>query len=428
MKFDVKEISPIKKSIKVEIPEEIVSREIAQAYSSLNKKVLIPGFRKGRAPLPVLEKRYGASVEEDVIRKLVPDYYQKAIKEAGLRPVELPAIEKVELKKDAPLLFTANVEISPSVNLENYTGLKITPQKVEVTNLDVDRALEILQEQHGELKPCPETHSIVEKDFVVIDFEGRVEGNSLDGGTAKNQTLEIGSKKFIPGFEEQLINHRKGETVHIKTHFPADYPKKELAGKAVEFEVQIREVRQKSLPSLDDEFAKDVGAFENLAQLKEKLQVDIGERMKKESEQGVRRDVMKQLVEGHRFDVPGSLVEREVEESVHRLQQRLPKGVSLEQANMDPGKLRQEIEPAARDKVKGRFILQAIADQEKILMEKEDIDKAMEETAKELKMSADDVRRMILSQDGSIEVFKARLTEDKALDWVVSKAEIDRKN
>ncbi len=426
MKVAVEEISPVKKAIKIEIPVEIVSREISEAYTSLKKKVQIPGFRKGKAPQSVLEKRYAQSVEEDVIRKLVPDYYQKALKETGLRPVELPAIEKVKLKKDAPLSFTATVEITPKFELGVYEGLKIKNPRVEVTNLDVDRALEALQDQQSHLAACSDDHVIVEKDYVVMDFEGTIDGVPFEGGTAKNQTIQVGSKAFIPGFEDQLLKHKKGDEFVIRTPFPENYPKKDLAGKAAEFAVQVREIKEKALPKLDDEFAKDVGPFESLEKLKEKVRGDLEARFKKEGEHEIRRESMKQIVEAHHFEVPGSLVEREVHDSIQRLQQRLPKGVSLEQANMDPAKLHQEIEPVARDKVKGRLILQTIAAKEKITVEKEDIDKAVKETAVELKLSPDDVRRLILSQDGSMDVFKARLSEDKALDWIVSQAKIEK--
>lgn len=426
MKVAVEEISPVKKAIKIEVPLEIVTREISEAYSTLKKRVQIPGFRKGKAPQSILEKRYAQSVEEDVIRKLVPDYYQRAIKETGLRPVELPAIEKVELKKDAPLSFTANVEITPEIKLGTYEGLKLKAPRVEVTNMDVDRALEALQDQQSHLEACPDDHIIADKDFVVMDFEGMIDGTPFEGGTGKNQTVQVGSNAFIPGFEDQLLKHKKGDEFMINTPFPDNYPKKDLAGKKAGFAVQIREVKKKVLPKLDDEFAKDLGSFESLEKLKEKIRADLEERFKKESEQAIRRESMKQVVEAHHFEVPGSLIEREVQDSIHRLQQRLPKGVTLEQANMDPAKLRQEIEPVARDKVKGRLILQAIAGKEKITVEKEDIDKAVEETAVELKLAPDDVRRLILSQDGSMDVFRARLMEDKALDWVVSQAKIEK--
>jgi trigger factor len=425
MKVAVEEISSVKKSLKIEVPEEVVTKELESAYTDLNQRVRIPGFRPGKAPRSLLEQRFRSSVEEDVIRKLVPDYYKRAIQETGLRPVELPAIEKVELKKNAPLLFTAMVEITPPILLGTYTGLKVQRPKMEVTKIEVDKALEALQEQQAQLVACPEDHRITEKDFAVVDFQGSMDGRLLEGGSRQNHLVQIGSNTMIPGFEEQLINQKRGDRVKVQTTFPKDYPKADLAGRAVEFDVTIREVKQKALPALDDEFAKDVGKFTSLDQLREKLRDDLTARARLEQDRAVRTALLKQLSEAHPFEVPSSLVEQEVQESLARLQQRLPKGVTLEQAKIDPQAVRKEIEPSAREKVKGRLILMAIAEREQMTVTKEEIDAALLRTAQELKLSSEDVRRLIVSQDGSLDVFKARLMEDKAMDWVVSKAVIE---
>ncbi|MBI3596358.1 MAG: trigger factor [Nitrospirae bacterium] len=425
MKVAVEEISSVKKSLKIEVPEEIVTRELEAAYTDLNHRVRIPGFRPGKAPRALLEKRYGPTVEEDVIRRLVPDYYQRAIRETGLRPVELPAIEKIELKKNAPLSFTAMVEITPPIPLGTTTGLKVQRPKMEVTTIEVDKALEALQEQHAQLVACPEGHPIAEKDFVVVDFQGSMDGRPLEGGSRQNHLIRVGSDTLIPGFEEQLIHHQRGDRVKVQTTFPKDYPKADLAGRAVEFDVMIREVKQKVLPPLDDEFAKDIGKFASLDQLREKLREDLTARIRLEQDRAVRTALLKQLSEAHPFEVPSSLVEQEVQESLARLQQRLPKGMTLEQAKIDLRAVRKEIEPAAHEKVKGRLILMAIAEREQLTVTKEEIDTALSRTAEELKLSSEDVRRLIVSQDGSLDVFKARLLEDKAMDWVVSKAVIE---
>jgi trigger factor len=425
VKVAVEEISSVKKSLKIEVPEEVVTKELESAYTDLNQRVRIPGFRPGKAPRSLLEQRFRSSVEEDVIRKLVPDYYKRAIQETGLRPVELPAIEKVELKKNAPLLFTAMVEITPPIPLGTYIGLKAQRPKMEVTNIEVDKALEALQEQQAQLVACPEDHRITDKDFAVVDFQGSMDGRPLEGGSRQNHLVQIGSNTMIPGFEEQLINQKRGDRVKVRTTFPKDYPKADLAGRAVEFDVTIREVKHKALPALDNEFAKDVGKFESLDQLREKLRDDLTARARLEQDRAVRTALLKQLSGAHPFEVPSSLVEQEVQESLARLQQRLPKGVTLEQAKIDPQAVRKEIEPSAREKVKGRLILMAIAEREQMTVTKEEIDAALLRTAQELKLSSEDVRRLIVSQDGSLDVFKARLLEDKAMDWVVSKAVIE---
>jgi trigger factor len=425
MKVAVEEISTVKKSLKIEVPEEIVTKELSSAYTDLNKRVRIPGFRPGKAPRSLLEQRYASTVEEDVIRKLVPDYYQKALKETGLRPVEVPTIEKIEMKKNAPLSFTAMVEITPPISLGVVTGLKVERPKMEVTALEVDKALESLQEQQAQLTACPEDHRIAEKDFVLLDFVGTMEGRPLESGSRQNQPVQIGSHTMIPGFEEQLINHLRGDRVKVQTTFPKDYPKAELAGRPVEFDVTIREVKQKSLPALDDEFAKDVGPFTSLEELKARLRADLTARVKREQDHAVKTALLKQLTAAHTIEVPASLVDQELREAMARLEQRLPKGVTLSQAKIDPVAVRKEIEPSAREKVQGRLILDAIADREKLTVSPEELDAALTGTAQELKLSSEEVKRLILSQDGSLDHFKNRLLEDKAMEWVISKAVIE---
>jgi len=239
VKVAVEEISSVKKSLKIEVPEEVVTKELESAYTDLNQRVRIPGFRPGKAPRSLLEQRFRSSVEEDVIRKLVPDYYQKALKETGLRPVDLPTIEKIEMKKNAPLSFTAMVEITPPISLAAVTGLKVERPKMEVTALEVEKALESLREQQAQLTACPEGHRIAEKDFVLLDFEGTMDGRPLESGSRQNQPVQIGSHTMIPGFEEQLINHLRGDRVKVQTSFPKDYPKAELAGRPVEPRVSL---------------------------------------------------------------------------------------------------------------------------------------------------------------------------------------------
>jgi trigger factor len=296
---------------------------------------------------------------------------------------------------------------------------------MEVTNLEVDKTLESLQEQQAQLTACPDDHRVAEKDFVVIDFQGTMDGRPLEGGSRQNQPVQIGSHTMIPGFEEQLINHLRGDRVKVQTSFPKEYPKAELAGRPVEFDVTIREVKQKSLPALDDEFAKDVGPFTSLDHLKGKLREDLTARVIREQEHAVKTALLKQLTAAHTFEVPASLVEQELREALARLEQRLPKGVTLEQAKIDPLSVRKEIEPSAREKVKGRLILAAIADQEKLTVTQEELDAALTGTAQELKLSSEDVKRLILSQDGSLDLFRNRLLEDKAMAWVISKAVIE---
>lgn len=418
MKIAIEEISPVKKLIKIEVPEDVVAQEFSQAYLDLNRRVQVPGFRPGKAPLSLLEKRYAQTVEGDVIRRLVPDYYQRAIKEAQFSPVELPAIERIELKRNASLTFTATIEIKPSIKLGNYLGLRIPRQRLSLAEADVDRVLQALREKQAILTTCPDDRVIEEKDFVLLDFQGFIGGEPFEGGSGQGVVVQIGSRTFLSGFEEQLIGHRSGEQVKIQVTFPSDYRNTDLAGKEATFQVILREIKKQVLPDLDDEFAKDVGDYPSLEQLKAKIREDLSAQLKKEEDHAHRTTLVKQLIELHPFEVPPSLVEREIQESLAKLQARLPRGMTLAQARVDTQAVRAELEPAAAEKVKGRLILEAIADREGITVEKTELEESLARMGQEMKLPPEDIKRLILSREGSLEGFRARLREDKALDLV----------
>lgn len=296
MKVQVEEITPVKKSLKIEIPQEIVSNEFEIAYSDLKKKAKLPGFRPGKAPLSLLEKKFGPSVEEDIVRKLVPEYYQKAIKETGLSPVEFPSIEKIELKKGAPLLFTATVEIKPTIQLSSYAGIPVSRKEITVTDEEVEQTLKRLQDEQGRLESSPEDHAVDASNYAIIDFEGSIDGKPVEQGKAEGYTLQVGSTTFPSEFESSLLGKKKGDRLEVDVPYPADYPNKEIAGKTVHFKIHVKEIKNKVLPPLDDELAKDIG-LSSLTELKEKIKTTLLEQRNAQQEHDQKNSLMKKLVE-----------------------------------------------------------------------------------------------------------------------------------
>lgn len=209
MKVQVEEISPVKKSLKIEIPQDVVTNEFTLAYSDLKKRAKVPGFRPGKVPLPLLEKKFGPSVEEDIVRKLIPDYYQRALKETGLSPVEFPSIEKIEIKKGAPLLFTATVEVRPTFQLSNYAGITVARKEITATDEEVDQTLKKIQDEQGRLESYPDDHPVDSSDYVIIDFVGSIEGKPVDQGQAEGYTLQIGSKIFPPSLKRPSLERKR---------------------------------------------------------------------------------------------------------------------------------------------------------------------------------------------------------------------------
>lgn len=419
MKVQVEEITPVKKSLKIEIPQEVVTNEFELAYSDLKKKAKLPGFRPGKAPLSLLEKKFGPSVEEDIVRKLVPEYYQKAIKEAGLSPVEFPAIEKIELKKGAPLLFTATVEIRPTIQLSNYSGIPVPRKEIKVTDEEVEQTLKRLQEDQGRLEASPEDRTIQSNDYAIIDFEGSINGKPVDQGKADGYTLQIGSNTFPSEFESSLLNKKKGEQLEVDVPYPADYPNKEIAGKNVHFKINVKEIKTKVLPPLDDELAKDIG-LSSLEELKNKIKNTLLEQRTAQQEHDQKNLIMKKLVEMHPFEVPESMVDRELHAMIDRLQERV-------QQQLDHESLHKEYESTAKERVKGTFLLNGIADAEKIEVTEQEIDEEINRLAQRAKVSPQEAKRAIHQQQGSLEGLKTRIREEKALNRVYSLAQFEDK-
>lgn len=419
MKFQVEEITPVKKSLTIEIPQEVVSNEFALAYSDLKKKAKVPGFRPGKAPMALLEKKFGPSIQEDVVRKLVPDYYQRAVKEAGLSPVEFPSIEKIEVKKDAPLLFTATVEVKPSIQLANYQGVTLPRKKIEVTEEEVEKTLARLREEHGHLESLPDDHAVASSDYVIIDFEGSLDGKPVQQGKAEGYTLQVGSNTFSPEFESSLPGKKKGDQFETDVPFPADYQNKEIAGKSVHFKIHLKEVKTKILPELDDELAKDIG-LPSLAELKDKIRNTMLEQRASQQEHDQKNILIKKLVELHQFDVPPSMVEHELHSMLDRLQEKIPQ-------QMDHEALHREYEEIATERVKGTLILSTIAETEKIEVTDQELETEIDLIAQRAKVSSAEAKRAIYQQEGSLEGLKSRIRQEKALNRVYALAQFEDK-
>lgn len=422
MKVEIEEITPVKRAIKVEIPQEVVSREFAHAYTNLQRKIKLPGFRPGKAPIPLLERRYAKEVEEDIIQKLIPDYYRKAIEEVGLNPVELPTIGQISLKKDSPLSFIATVEIRPKIALANYTGIKLAREAILVRDEEVEKALNQLQLQHSQLENCEPEHAIESGNYVIIDFAGFASGVPLGESRAEGFLLEVGSKTLISEVEDALIGRKSGESFETHVTLTEEHQNKKWAGKEILFKVKIHEVKIKVLPALDDDFAKDLG-FATLEELRTRLRIEIENRLKAERTAQEKEDLIKQMINQHAFEVPPSMVEREVKDILYRLEnhRRLTSAAGQEDTQ-DLKALEKEYRPIAEDRARGRILLQAIAAQEKLSVEPQEVEQEIASMARGMKTTAEEVKRLLLAQHGSLDGLGAKLLERKALEFIHSKA------
>ena len=267
-----------KGTLTFEIDVDTINKGIDEAFVETRKKITVPGFRKGRVPRQIFNQMYGEeSLYQDALNKVLPDAYNEAVKETNIQPVDQPKIDIKSMEKGQPWVLTAEVDVMPEVKLGEYKGMEVPAQDTTVTDADVDDALETKRQQQAELV-LKEDKPAEKGDTVVIDYKGSVDGEEFDGGSAENYSLELGSGSFIPGFEDQLIGHNADEDVDVNVTFPEDYHAKNLAGKDALFKVKIHEIKEKQLPELDDDFAKDVDEdVDTLAELKEKTKKQLQE-------------------------------------------------------------------------------------------------------------------------------------------------------
>lgn len=433
MKVDVKELGPLKRLIKVEIPEDVVSKKFLEVFFDINKKIQIPGFRQGKVPMNILEKRFAIEARDDVIRSLIPDYYERAVKDLGVMPVADPMIEDIVVNRNAPLSFTATVEVKPQFELGTYTGMKLAKKKITVTEEDVDKVLKAMQEFYGELVVWEDDHATVTGDYLIIDFEGFLEGKPVENGKAEGLLVRIGDKMLLPDFEEQLKGRKKGDEFEIKVEIPEGGRLKvpipgqplESVAKIATFKVKIKEIKRKDLPNIDEEFAKDAGA-ESLSELRERIKKDLLERREREAEASDKNLLIKKLTEVHTFDVPPSLVQMEIEGMIEGTRQHiLQSGKSPEEVGFNPDVARKEFEGQARNNTKSALILEAIADKEGINVQVEDIEDEIKRIAEGAKKPLEEVRRLMMLQEGVMEEIKARILGKKVMDFVYSKAVLE---
>ena len=409
----------------INVSADEFEKALDQAFKKVVKDVSLPGFRKGRIPRNIFEKRFGVeSLYQDAVDLVLPKAYGEAIDETGIFPVDQPSVDIEEIERGKDLVFTCEVTVKPEVKLGEYKGLEVEEESVEITDEDLEKELEALQESQAELV-LKEEGSIEEGNTVVIDFEGFLDGEAFEGGKGENHPLEIGSGQFIPGFEEQLIGKEAGEDPEITVTFPADYHAEDLAGKEAVFKVKIHEIKEKEIPELDDEFAKDVDEeVETLAELKDKKK----EQLQKEKEQSVenkkRETLIEKVTENSEVDIPEAMIDTELDHMMREFEQRLQmQGMTMDNYFQFSGQteeeLKEQMKNDAEKRVKTNLTLEAILEEEELEVTEEDIEKEIEEMAKLYNMEKDQIVGML---GGNSDVLKEDLKVKKAIDFIVDES------
>ncbi|WP_050615958.1 trigger factor [Bacillus testis] len=405
----------------VEVEADAVNKGLDAAFNKVVKQINVPGFRKGKMPRQLFEKRFGVeALYQDALDYILPEAYASAVEEAGIEPVDRPEIDVENMEKGQPLVFKATVTVKPEVKLGEYKGLEVEAVDTEVTEEDVNNELAKMQERFAELV-VKEEGKAENGDTVVIDFEGFVDGEAFEGGKAENYSLELGSNSFIPGFEDQLVGLEAGQEKDVELSFPEEYHAAELAGKPAVFKVKIHEIKTKELPELDDEFAKDADEeVETLAELKEKTKKNLEHSKKHEAEHAVRDTVVEKATENAEIEIPEVMIETEVDRMVQEFEQRLSmQGMNLDLyyqfSGQDEAALKGQMKEDAEKRVRANLVLEAIVKAENIEVTEEEVNEEIQKMADMYNMEVEAIKQAL----GSLEGVKGDLSVRKAVDFLV---------
>ena len=413
--------------LKIDFEREAEKFENAiQTVFNKNAKYFnIPGFRKGKAPFHIVEKQYGVQIfYEDAFNELVPEIYEQALKENNIEAVSKPEIEISQMEKGKDLKFSATVQTKPEVKLGKYKGIEIKKVEYNVSENDIEHELEHMAEHNSRLVTVND-RPVKEQDVVVIDFEGFVDGKPFDGGKAENHELTIGSKTFIPGFEDQIIGMKIDEEKDINVKFPDEYFSKDLAGKDATFKVKLHEIKVKELPKIDDEFAKDTSEFDTLSDLKNNIKERLEKQNKEREKSETENAAVDVLCENTEIDIPSGMIETEIDNAVEEVRGRLSyQGMKLEDylkiINKTMDEFRKEYEEQAKKSVKVRLIIEAISKDADIKVDEKEIEDKIKEMAEKYGRKEDE----LLNNENLKKYLEENLKAEKTVDYVVKNAKL----
>lgn len=419
-------ISKEKNDVKftMEFSAEEFESAINRVYKAQKDKFMIDGFRKGKAPRSIIERKYGEGIFfEDAINNMFSLNYPLALDQLDLDVIDSPKAEFSELKKGEGFTVTITVECYPEIEVKDYKGVEIDKIETEVTDEDVDDEIKSMSRKNSRMVTVDRPAK--DGDMVLIDYEGWIGDEQFEGGTAERQPLKLGSGTFIPGFEEQLVGASTGDDVEVKVTFPEDYHMDDVAGKDAVFKCKVHEIKEEELPEINDEFVKDISEFDTLDELKK----DVKERLVKEAavrdENQMRNSAIEKVYEANDIDVPDVMVDTEIDGMMSEFSQQLSgQGLDLDSyfkyMGTDRDSFRENLKDEAFRKVKTRMLVNAIAEKEGFEASEEDVDKEIEELAKQYSLEADKVKEMLGTQN--INMISGDIKLRKAIDFLYDNA------
>ncbi len=401
----------------VEVDADVFAKAYEQSYQKNKNRVQIQGFRKGKAPLALIEKVYGPEIfYEDAADIVINDTYSQAAEESGLDIVSRPEVDFDQIEKGKNFIYTATVAVKPDVKLGSYKGIEVAKQVVEVTDAEVDAEVDKLRDQNARSITI-EDQPVQDKDIIKLDYEGSVDGVPFEGGKAEDAELVIGSHTFIDNFEEQLIGMNIGDEKEINVTFPEEYHAENLKGKAAVFKCKINAITRKELPEADDEFAQEVSEFDTLAEFKEDMKKKLLESKQKETDRIIEDEAIEKLIQSSEMDVPDGMVDNEArhlaEDFAQRIQgQGMPFEQYLKYTGMDAKMFINQMKPQALKRIQSRLVLEAVVKAENIEITPEEVDMEFTTLSEQYKMEKDKIKEMIVGKE--LDNFKMDIAVGKA--------------
>jgi len=424
MKAELIDVSTCKKNLQIEIPHDAVDHEITHIAQEFARRARVPGFRPGKAPVAVVKTRYKDEILSEMMQHLLPKYFGEAMQDRKLDIVDSPQFEGIDYSAGQPLKFKAVFEVYPELNISNYVGVPVSEVSSAVEDTEVEASLKKLQEDMAELTPAEEDRPVKEGDFAEISFTGTIQNDAEPTVKADKAVCEIGGRTTLKEFTENLTGSKAGEERTFNVEYRPNYPEKSLAGKTVEYKVKVEAIKQKELPQIDDDFAKQFGNYESLDALKDKIRSDIQIHKKDNAQEQMREKILEWLEDNNDFEIPEALVERQLQIRVQRMFRDLSRqGINPQRLDVDWGKIREDQQKQSIRDVKGSLILDYISDKENISVADEEIEAELEKIADETKRPKDKVKE-VLTRDSGLDRLKGQIRNKKALDFLQERARI----
>jgi trigger factor len=424
MKTELIDVSACKKRLDIEIPQEVVEREITDIAQDFARQARVAGFRPGKAPIGVVKTRYREEILSEMMKHLVPKYAGEAIEERKLEIVQTPRFESIDYAPGQPLRFKAVFEVYPNLDITNYEGIPAQEVSGKVEDSEVEASLKKFQEEMAELVPVEEDRPLKEGDFAEISFTGLIEGSEESPLTGQKAVAEIGGRTTLKEFSENLLGEKAGHEKTFTVRYRPDYPESKLAGKTVEYKVTIEAIKQKEVPELNDEFAQRLGDYKTLDDVKSNIRKNLEKRKQENAQEQLREKLLEWLENNNEFELPESLVERQLQIRGQRLLRDLSRqGIHPERLDVDWAKIREDQHKQAIRDVKGSLILDHISDKENIRVTDEEIEAEIEKIANDTDRPKEKVRE-VLSRDSGLERLRGQIRNRKTLDLLLEKARI----